>query len=434
MGFYNTDNWPEKSNYYRFPWSNNDNPISWLEITDVCNIYCKGCYRKHLAGHRPLDELKKEVDFFKRVRNTDGISIAGGEPLIYPDIVKLVDYIASVGIKPIIITNTYALNKELLQDLYNAGLFGITAHIDMIQDRPDFKKGSTEIDIMPLRQQKADLMWDVTRGNINVSFNSTIYHENFKYIPDIVRWARQNPKKVHGLVFITYRGIPIKEGISYDVLDQDKETSEDLRKELQYTETDVEQIDIMSVDVYNLLKDNFGESYEPCAYLGGTGHIKHYKWWINASVIEKNGVVHGPVGPKTMEYLQTKHHWRKGTYFAYFRKNSIARMAILFTGLIGDNRMKKTRQSLFLKSLNPVKWFQNLFTQTITIVQAPDMLENGMPSMCESCPDMCVWEDNLVNSCRLDEYRKFGRLMNAIVYSSKSESDKRVEEKETANI
>ena len=62
------------------------------------------------------------------------------------------------------------------------------------------------------------------------------------------------------------------------------------------------------------------------------------------------------------------------------------------------------------------------------------MLENGMPSMCESCPDMCVWEDNLVNSCRLDEYRKFGRLMNAIVYTSKSESDKRVEEEETAKV
>ena len=267
MGFYNTDNWPEKSEFYRFPWSNNDNPISWLEITDICNIYCKGCYRKNLSGHRELKELQEEVDFFKRVRNPDGISIAGGEPLVYPEIVKLVEYIAKQGIKPIIISNTYALEKENLTDLYNAGMAGITCHIDMLQDRPDIEKGSTELDIMTLRQEKADLLYDVTRGNMNVTFNQTVYHENFKYLPDIVKWARENIQKVHGLVFICYRGIPIKEGVSYDV------DGEDITENIQYTEADTSQIDITSVDIYNLLKDHFGETYEPAAYLGGTGHI-----------------------------------------------------------------------------------------------------------------------------------------------------------------
>ncbi|MBN2322421.1 MAG: radical SAM protein [Spirochaetes bacterium] len=427
MGFYNTENWPEKSNYYRFPWSNNDNPISWLEVTDVCNIFCKGCYRKHLTGHRPLEELKREVDFFKRVRNTDGISIAGGEPLIYPEIVKLIEYIRKRGIKPIIITNTHALTEGLLRDLYNAGLCGLTCHIDMIQTRPEFEKGSTEIDIMPLRQKKADLIWDVTRGGINVSFNSTVYHENFKYIPDIVKWAREDPKKVHGLVFICYRGIPIKEGVTWDVVESGEKTKEDLQEEFQYTETDTSQIDIMSVDVYNLLKDNFGDSYEPCAYLGGTGHIKHYKWWVAATVLDRKRV-YGTVGPRTMEFLQTFHHWRKGTYFAYVNRNTTPRAAMLLTGIFGDRRMRKTRRKL----LNPAGWLNRLYTQTIGIVQAPDMMENGMASMCESCPDMCVWEDNLVNSCRLDEYRRYGRLMNAIVHNAADESDKRMAEEETA--
>ena len=94
-GFYNTKDWPAKKDYYRMPWSNNDNPIAWLEITDICNIYCKGCYRTNLEGHRPLNELKKEVDFFCDVRNPDSITIAGGEPLIYPDILELISYIKS---------------------------------------------------------------------------------------------------------------------------------------------------------------------------------------------------------------------------------------------------------------------------------------------------------------------------------------------------
>ncbi len=427
MGFYNTDNWPEKSNYYRFPWSNNDNPISWLEITDICNIYCKGCYRKKYAGHRPLEELKGEVDFFKRVRNTDGISIAGGEPLIYPDIVKLVEYIANCGIKPVIISNTLALTEPLLRDLYNAGLSGITCHIDMIQQRPDFEPGSTEVDLLSLRQRKADLLWDVTRGNMNVTFNSTIYHENFHYIPDIVKWARKNVRKVHGLVFICYRGIPMKEGVTFDVEKSDNKTADDIQEDIGYAEDDVSQIDISSVDIYNLLKDNFGDSYEPCAYLGGTGHIMHYKWWVNSTIMEANGKVHGTLGPRTMEYAQTQHHWKKGTYLAYLKKHSLPRILMQLTGFLGDKRMRPVRRNLAKKLINPINWFKPVYMQTIGIVQAPDMMDNGMASMCESCPDMCVFEGNLVNSCRLDEYRKYGRMMSAIVHSSESESEKRPE-------
>ena len=39
---------------YRMPFSTTDNPIGWLEVTDVCNIHCRGCYRQHSTGHRPL--------------------------------------------------------------------------------------------------------------------------------------------------------------------------------------------------------------------------------------------------------------------------------------------------------------------------------------------------------------------------------------------
>lgn len=420
MSFYNTDNWPEKSNYYRMPWSNNDNPISWLEITDICNIYCKGCYRKNLSGHRPLDELKKEVDFFIRMRNTDSISIAGGEPLIYPDIVKLVEYIARKGVKPIIISNTYALTETLARDLFNAGWAGITCHIDMIQDRPDTKEAKSELDIMKLRQEKADLLWSVTRGRINVTFNATVYHQNFKYIPDIVNWARKNPRRVHGLVFICYRGIPLAEGVNFDAGEK-----VDLKAELGYTESDTGEIDITSVDVYNLLKDKLGDTYEPCAYLGGTGHIKDYKWFVQAGIVDKNGRDFGSIGPRTMEYLQTQNHWRKGTYFVYFKKNVVPRLGLAATALIGDKNFRKPRRKIMASMLNPVNLFRPVYSQTIGIVQAPDMMENGMPSMCESCPDMCVWEGNLVNSCRLDEYRKYGRMLNAIVRTDDAESDKR---------
>ena len=112
----------DKRNLYRFPWSMNDNPIAWLEITDICNIYCEGCYRQRLTGHKTLEEVKEEILFFKQWRNPDNVSIAGGEPLIHPDIVDIVAFIAENGIKPVILTNAVALNPELLRELKAAGL------------------------------------------------------------------------------------------------------------------------------------------------------------------------------------------------------------------------------------------------------------------------------------------------------------------------
>jgi len=419
MGFYNSDNWPAKSQYYRWPWSSNDNPVQWLEVTDLCNIHCKGCYRSRMEGHRPLAVLKDEVDFCMKNRNIDTVCIAGGEPLIYPDIIRLVEYISGQGLKANIITNTQAMTEALVRDLMNAGIYGFTCHIDMVQERPNQKRASSELELMPRRQQIADLLYKVGKGKIYVTFNSTIYHENFKYIPDIVSWAHKNVEKVSGLDFITYRGIPLGKSVTWDV-EQERGVT-DLSRTLGYTDN-YQQIDITSVDVYNLIKDHFGTVFEPCAYLGGTGDVRQYKWWGQVFIMERDGRIHGSLGPRTMELLQIGHHWFRGRYFMYLRGNRAPRIAILATALIGDNKMRNTRRSILKGLVNPLTWFRQLRFQSIGINQPPDMLENGMSCMCESCPDACVWNGNLVSSCRLDEYRRYGKLMSAIVHEEDRES------------
>jgi hypothetical protein len=62
---------------------------------------------------------------------------------------------------------------------------------------------------------------------------------------------------------------------------------------------------------------------------------------------------------------------------------------------------------------NPLRLFQPIKAFGIGIVQAPDMLDDGSIDMCDDCPDMCVFEGKLVNSCRLDECRIYGGLLQA---------------------
>ena len=85
---------------YRFPWTLADNSISWLEPTSECNLKCDGCYRDNIkGGHKPLDEVKADLDVFQSQRKSDCISIAGGDPLLYPDIIELVTEIKRPGLE-----------------------------------------------------------------------------------------------------------------------------------------------------------------------------------------------------------------------------------------------------------------------------------------------------------------------------------------------
>ena len=85
---------------YRLPWTLPDNAISWLEPTAMCNLACDGCYRENEPNsHKSFEEVKHELDIFEKYRNADCISIAGGDPLLYPEIVRLVAEIKSRGLK-----------------------------------------------------------------------------------------------------------------------------------------------------------------------------------------------------------------------------------------------------------------------------------------------------------------------------------------------
>jgi len=105
---------------YRLPWNLSDNPIAWLEPTQACNLACDGCYRKNVREHRSLDEVQADLDVFARLRNFDGVSIAGGDPLMHPEILAIVERVTKMGRKAILNTNGLAMTEPLLRELKRA--------------------------------------------------------------------------------------------------------------------------------------------------------------------------------------------------------------------------------------------------------------------------------------------------------------------------
>ncbi len=392
----------EKHNLYRMPWSMNDNPIAWLEVTDICNIHCEGCYRQHMTGHKTLEQLKEEVLFFKRWRNPDNISIAGGEPLIHPQIIDLVAFIREQKIKPIILTNAFALKPDILHELKQAGLAGFTIHIDSHQNRPHWN-GKTERDLNELRQICAEMI--AVEGGLYTIFNATVYPSTFQEIPDIVRWGQANIDKVQGLVFITYRTAQLdtQSGLA---LDHEIDISK-----LSYVRDSFSEKFITGPEVYQIIKDTC-PVYEPSGYLGGSILHTSYKWLIGATIGTQETML-GSIGKRGMEIAQAGHHFFNGTYLAYLSDPKIG--GVVFNLWPFDPIARKAYGSWWKMVLrNPAALFKRVYVQSIGIIQAPDILEDGRADMCDSCPDITILDGKLVNSCRMDEVRLYGGFVTVV--------------------
>ena len=399
------------SDLYRLPWTLPDNAINWLEPTSMCNLYCDGCYRKNDAdSHKPLELIQRELDTFRRLRKTDGVSIAGGDPLTHPQIEKIIEMVAAGGQKPIINTNGLLLTKEKLVALKNAGVQGFTFHIDSGQNRPHMK-GKTELELNELRLKYAQLLAEV--GGISCAFNATVYERTLKDVPEIVAWAQEHIDIVHILVFIAYRAAPIKKGYKYMVgakeIDMDP---------IAYAIDEDRKISIMSTDIVESIRTKYPD-FQPSAYLNGTERPDHFKWLLTLRIGTKEKI-YGYTGPKFMELSQTLHHLTKGTYLAYTHPDVLGSAKSMLALAPLDKGLSNTAKAYFRDALtSPNVLFKKLHMQSVMIIQPADFMPSGALSMCDGCPDITVYDDKLVWSCRMEELINFGDWVRAVPVNAK---------------
>lgn len=102
-----------------------------LHLTDVCNFNCKHCFA-HFGAIQNLSvkEWKTIVDNTLENCNVRRFNLAGGEPLLYGDIIELSDYIRSKGSDVSIITNGFNLSEKKIDRLTQCGISMIGLSID----------------------------------------------------------------------------------------------------------------------------------------------------------------------------------------------------------------------------------------------------------------------------------------------------------------
>ena len=391
--------------YYRLPWSLTDNGISWLEVTDDCNLECEGCYRPHLKNHKSLEQIARELAVFRQQRKSDCMSIAGGDPLVHPQIVAIVKMVKEGGWKPIINTNGLGLGKKLLHKLKQAGVYGFTFHIDTTQKRADSAAGS-EKDHNTLRLKFARMLAE--EGGISCSFNQTVCVDTLNQVKDTMEWAQQHPDIVNTVVFILFRTPELTGDFEFyangERVDLDKTYEKphwggDSLLEAKHVVAKLREVD---------------PDFEPCAYLGGTEDPLATKWLL-ASRLASTSRGFGYVGGRFMEAIQAGHHFYTGKWLSYTspRQNSMGRLTLLLFSAV--DRKVRTIAKRYLASVvrYPLSIMQRVHLQTFTIIQPIDILPDGRTSMCDGCPDMTVHEGRLRWSCRLEEVKEYGCFLQA---------------------
>jgi len=106
-------------------------------ITEYCNFKCPYCrgLKSEIYGDRKfkqlsLDEIKKNIDYWCENEPLENIRFSGGEPTLHKDIVDIVRYATSKGIKRIAISTNGSNDWDLYKKLIQAGANDFSVSLD----------------------------------------------------------------------------------------------------------------------------------------------------------------------------------------------------------------------------------------------------------------------------------------------------------------
>jgi MoaA/NifB/PqqE/SkfB family radical SAM enzyme len=124
-------------------------PVFWVEPTNHCNLQCAMCPNSVIergeGGYLPLADYGRLVDEISRHYPHGGATLAlflSGEPLLHPDIFKMVAYARQRGLNVNLATNATLLTAEVVQELLAAPPSLLIISFDGY-DAPSYEKART---------------------------------------------------------------------------------------------------------------------------------------------------------------------------------------------------------------------------------------------------------------------------------------------------
>ena len=171
-----------------------------LEITNLCQLHCKTCAREYSygqamdKGHMDIKNAKKVIDECHVY--LDKIALTGlGEPLLYPHLKELVEYIREKNKGVLLFLSTNAMHKKSVEIIE-----GIADKVDTVQVSidgwhdtfQDIREGS---DFEQFEKNVRGIV-DVSEKNaFDIKLNMVVFEDNYKEMKRIISFANEHDLK-----------------------------------------------------------------------------------------------------------------------------------------------------------------------------------------------------------------------------------------------
>ena len=172
----------KKKQYYPF--------IVEIEPLFACNLSCPGCGKIQ----HPTDILRKRLsldDIVNAVEEsgTPMVSIAGGEPLLHPEIDKIVAELVKRKVYVYLCTNAVLLRRRL--DRFTPShFFSWVVHVDGLGERHD-----AAVDRVGVFDEVVEAVKDAKRRGFRVTTNSTFFNtDSPKTVRDVLDFLNNDLK------------------------------------------------------------------------------------------------------------------------------------------------------------------------------------------------------------------------------------------------
>jgi radical SAM protein with 4Fe4S-binding SPASM domain len=190
--------------------------LSW-NVTRECNLKCSHCYinaaDQKLENELTTEEGKRLIDQICEV-SRPLLILSGGEPLLRPDVYELIEYGSSKGLKMGLGSNGSLIDDVVAKKLKEAGITTVSISLDshIAAQHDDFRGviGSWEKAVNAIK-----VLHD---NNILVQVNTSLTHDNYDQIDDIMRFSESIGVENFHLFFL----VPTGRGVKLDDISPQK--------------------------------------------------------------------------------------------------------------------------------------------------------------------------------------------------------------------
>ena len=166
-------------------YSEDKKPVIVYNCTKRCNLKCVHCYSQSTnklgEGELSTDEAKAFIQDIAEF-GSPVILFSGGEPLTRPDVIELIEFAVSKGLRAVLSTNGTLISEEKAQQLKQVNLSYVGVSLDGLQEVNDAFRG-----VDGAFQKALEGIRNCREAGIKVGLRFTINKRNASEVEPIFR-------------------------------------------------------------------------------------------------------------------------------------------------------------------------------------------------------------------------------------------------------